>query len=66
MNQGGFMGLIFFAVSDGREFIEAQSVRFEVAHFDRICPEGAKQNSPGQSEVALRHERRPGKQKTTT
>jgi hypothetical protein len=41
----------------------ARSASFEVAHFDRICPEGAKQYSPGQSEVALRHERRPGKQK---
>ena len=32
--------------------------------FEQICPEGAQQNSPGQSEVAFRHERRPGKGNT--
>jgi hypothetical protein len=36
---------------------------FSVGRFGPICPEGAKQNSPGQSEVAVRHERRPGKVK---
>jgi hypothetical protein len=30
--------------------------------FAKTCPEGAKHISPGQSEVALRHKRRPGKE----
>jgi hypothetical protein len=37
---------------------------FEVARIGSVCPEGAKHKSPGQSEVALRHERRPGKRNT--
>ncbi len=36
------------------------SVSFEVAPLSQTRPEGAQQNSPEQSDVALRHERRPG------
>jgi hypothetical protein len=43
--------------------IITRSMIFEVARIGGIRPEGAKQISPGQSEVALRHKRRPGTEK---